>query len=263
LEDNVRTIQLVHWKAEEVPERIERLQKAGFAAEHLDFTPGQPKRKKPKPPDAYLIDLSRLPSHGKTVAYALRQSKTTRGIPLVFVDGDSTKVAALRELFPDATYTTWPRIKTSLVRAMARPAKNPVVPRSDSGAYSSTALAKKLGIKSGSVVALLNAPAGFDSDLSPLPENVSFRKNARGKWDLAVWFVDSLRTLDRQIDSLVEGMGAGGLWIAWPKKASGVATDLSEGVVRKLALAAGLVDYKVCAIDETWSGLKFAKQKSK
>jgi hypothetical protein len=126
--------------------------------------------------------------------------------------------------------------------------------------YSGTPLVKKLGIKPGARVALLAAPGGFRDELVGLPDDVRLITRATGAPDLIVWFVGSRRALDARIARISSTMGQG-LWIAWPKKASGVKTDLTEDAVRGAGLANGLVDYKVCAINETWSGLKFAKRR--
>jgi hypothetical protein len=127
--------------------------------------------------------------------------------------------------------------------------------------YSGTPLVKKLGIKPGSTLALLEAPRGFRRELLGMPKGVRVSQALGGNPpDLIVWFVMSGRALDVRMASVSRAMGTG-LWVAWPKKASGVATDLTEDVVRAAGLANGLVDYKVCAINETWSGLKFAKRK--
>jgi hypothetical protein len=127
--------------------------------------------------------------------------------------------------------------------------------------YSGTPLVKKLGIKPGAAVALIAAPAGFVRLLVGLPENVKLSTRAAGRPDLVVWFVTARRDLDARIAAIGRLMTSG-LWIAWPKKASGMDCDLTEGLVRAAGLGHGLVDYKVCAIDETWSGLKFATRKS-
>ena len=120
--------------------------------------------------------------------------------------------------------------------------------------YSGTPLPKKLGIVDGSTVALVGAPTGL---LDDLPTGVSVKRQARGKADVVVAFFTEKRDFERRLDALGRMIfPAGGLWVAWPKKASGLATTMNENVVRAVALPLGLVDNKVCAIDETWSGLR-------
>jgi hypothetical protein len=124
--------------------------------------------------------------------------------------------------------------------------------------YSGTPLPKKLGIKPGHRLGLIGAPADFDVTLGELPEDVAVRRRVRGPFDVVVAFFVERRALERRLDALRTTLDpAGGLWIAWPKRASGVPTDIDERVVRELGLAAGLVDNKVCAIDAVWSGLRF------
>jgi len=124
--------------------------------------------------------------------------------------------------------------------------------------YSGTPLPRKLGIKPGHRVLALGAPDGFaDGTLGELPDGVALRTTARGTADVIVSFHDRRADLARRMPRLRELMEpAAGLWIAWPKRTSGVDTDLTEDLVRELALANRLVDNKVCAIDETWSGLR-------
>jgi hypothetical protein len=125
--------------------------------------------------------------------------------------------------------------------------------------YSGTPLAKKLGIKAGHGVALIRAPTGFEKTLGDLPEKVRVQEGLAGKapLDVIVAFVSKRADLERQLEALRRRMApACGLWIAWPKKASGVPTDMTENAVREVALPTGLVDNKVCAIDDTWSGLR-------
>jgi hypothetical protein len=136
-------------------------------------------------------------------------------------------------------------------------------PSSDSGpaGYSGTPLPRKLGIKAGTTVALMHAPEGFPGLLGVLPEGATLLSNPRGKRDLTVWFVRSLRELRVALPRMVSASQQGGVWIAWPKRASGIASDVSETEVRALGLAEGLVDHKICAINHTWSGLRFALRK--
>jgi hypothetical protein len=123
--------------------------------------------------------------------------------------------------------------------------------------YSGTPLAKKLGIKEGASVAFLEAPAGFDDTVAPLPDGVDVKRKAGPGLDVVVFFTKARRELEERIEDLKAAIApAGGLWVGWPKRSSGVETDMTEDVVREVALPLGLVDVKVCAIDETWSGLR-------
>lgn len=131
--------------------------------------------------------------------------------------------------------------------------------------YSGTPLPKKLGIGAGSAIALLGAPNGFERTLGALPPDVTQVTSLRGSraFDVIVFFTASRAELERRFAELAGRITqAGGLWIAWPKKSSGVACDFSEDAVRAIALAAGLVDNKVCAIDEVWSGLRCVIRKA-
>ena len=125
--------------------------------------------------------------------------------------------------------------------------------------YSGTPLAKKLGFKEGFRTALVNPPKGIQKELAPLPNNVNISVGTLTKpLDLIILFADSQKMLKTEFPRLARKLvGNGMLWIAWPKKASGIATDLSDNSVRTIGLEAGLVDVKVCAINHTWSGLKF------
>ncbi|HYV02970.1 MAG TPA: DUF3052 domain-containing protein [Blastocatellia bacterium] len=124
--------------------------------------------------------------------------------------------------------------------------------------YSGTPLAKKLGIKEGFRVALVGAPKGFRGELEGLPKNVEFVTSVEQSLDLIVFFTKSQFDLRGNFSRLAAQLApAGMLWISWPKKASGVVTDLSDAIVRQTGLDAGLVDTKVCAVNDVWSGLKF------
>ncbi len=120
--------------------------------------------------------------------------------------------------------------------------------------YSGTPLPKKLGIREGSTLALIGAPIGVIDDL---PRDVTVKRRARGPADVVVAFFTQRREFERRIGVLARMVfPSGGLWVAWPKRASGVETTMHEDVVREVALPLGLVDNKVCAIDDTWSGLR-------
>ena len=123
--------------------------------------------------------------------------------------------------------------------------------------YSGTPLAKKLGIKAGQTVALLGAPEGFDDELEGMPDDVVLRNRATGTANVIVTFHTWRADLEARTPKLLEVLDAdGGLWIAWPKKASKVPTDITEDTVREVFLPLGLVDNKVCAVNDIWSGLR-------
>lgn len=122
-------------------------------------------------------------------------------------------------------------------------------------------LAAKLGIKPGFAVCVLGAPAGFAALLAPLPETVTLSARTGPPADLIVAFVRSARELEARLTEVAPRVDRQTLWIAWPKQAAKVPTDLTGNVVRETGLAAGWVDYKICAIDRTWSGLAFKKRR--
>jgi hypothetical protein len=126
--------------------------------------------------------------------------------------------------------------------------------------YSGTPLVQKLGIRADHLVALINAPRTFPRTLAPLPDGATLQPGLDGSdsFDVIVLFAPEHSELRRRFSACADRLVPnGGLWVAWPKKASGVATDLTEDIVRAEGLAAGLVDNKVCAVDEIWSGLRF------
>ena len=261
-------IRLIHWNANEAGERIEQLRAAGY---QVDFAVlkggGDLGGLATDPPDAVIIDLHRLPSAGRDMGLFLRKQRSTRGVPLVFAGGDPAKLAPIRKLLPDATYASWRQIHELLDLAIHTPPSDPVVPDSVLAGYSGTPLPKKLGIKEDMAVALIDAPDDFKTTLGDVPSRVVFHRQQRGQspagCPLVIWFNRSRQDVDDGIQRIARDLPQHGrVWIAWPKKASGVVTDLTQPYVRKTGLAAGLVDYKICAIDKTWSGLLFTRRKS-
>lgn len=123
--------------------------------------------------------------------------------------------------------------------------------------YSETPLARKLGIKDGFRVCFLNAPDDFEQHLD-LPADLRLISTRAKPLDLVLLFTKSEAKLRKEFPALAQKLRANGmLWVSWPKKASGVATDLNENIVRRIGLKAGLVDVKICAVNDVWSGLKF------
>ena len=258
-------ILLIHWNEAEAEDRVQRLCKAGFSLLVLTSIadgPADLKRLLDNPIDAIVIDLSRLPSLGRDVGIGVRNRKTTRHIPIVFVDGEPDKVSRVKSVLPDAIFAEWPNIATAVRTAIKNQPVNPVVHNVMAG-YSGTPLPKKLGLKPGQVVALVSAPDGFERTLDPLPDGVRVKHDLRGKADIVVLFASRVADVYKQFPFVERSVNANGrLWIAWPKQASGVKTDLKQTAVREFGLAAGWVDFKICAIDKTWSGIAFARRRA-
>jgi len=148
----------------------------------------------------------------------------------------------------------------AVATAIADPPAEPVVPSSNLAGYSGTPLANKLGVKPGSTVTLIDAPDGFITTLGELPEGVTVQTATGDDAQVALWFVRSLDALEEKIERLALAAGNGRLWVCWPKKASGVVTDVTQNHIRSSGLATGLVDFKIAAIDATWSGLCFPRR---
>lgn len=252
-------IVLIHRDPEAATERAELLRRAGHRVEVPPDQSGPGLRAvRDDPPDVFLVDLDRRPSHGREVAQWLRQSPKTRRVPIVFAGGEEDKIARVRSVLPDAVFTGWRAVRGAVRDAVRRPPSDPVVP-SLSGFYGATPLPRKLGLRPGRTLALLGAPRGFEALLHPLSEGVRVKRHARGGGDLVLLFVRSAADLRKRLPGAKRALAPkGSLWILWPKKSSGVATDLTQSAVRSAGLGSGLVDYKIAAIDATWSGLRFA-----
>ncbi len=257
----MRSVVLIHWKPAEAEVHAEALRQAGIAVEIAMPKDGRAVRALAlRTADAFLIDLGRLPSQGQAVALELRKTARTRRVPLVFVGGAEEKVERVFRVLPDAAFLTWAEMPGGLDAAIRTAPAKPATPSAMAG-YSGTPLPKKLGIKAASVVALVGAPAGFEAKLTPLPDGVRLQRKARMA-DRVLFFVDSVAGLKTRFEAVARTVQVGGgLWIIWPKKASGVRTDVTETAVREFGLASGWVDYKICAVDETWSGLQFARRR--
>jgi CheY-like chemotaxis protein len=254
-------VRLICWNAAEAREKAAEIESAGYKVDFEPYTPEVTRLMRQNPPAAMVIDLSRLPSQGRDVALQLRQFKSTRLTPLVLCGGDPLKLPKIQELLPDAAYTTWENLLPALEQAILNPLTQVVVPESSFAGYAGAPLVKKLGIRANMTVALLDPPPDFEHNLPWLPEGVTWCSQAGAPCDLVIWFVRTYQELVERLPLVQPGIGKAGLWVVWPKKTSGIASDLTQVNVRKTGLAAGLVDYKVSAIDETWTGLRFAVRK--
>ena len=255
-------VQLVHWKEAEGRERARELRAAGLRVEYEADGAAALRASKDEPPAAIVIDLTRSPSHGREMAWALRQSKKTRHVPLVFAGGVPEKVARIRAEIPDATYVEWAGAARAIERALERPVRDPVVPERRHF-YGTKSLAGKLGWKAGSTLALVDAPEGFERVLGAAPEGATLKRGLRGRAELVLWFVKSEKELARALPKWKKAAADGvRVWVGWPKKTSSIATDLSAERVRTAPHAHGLVDFKICALDDDWSGMCFAPRRA-
>lgn len=254
-------VHLVCWDADDGRVRAAALTAAGYDTAFLPGVTGTPLMRalRASAADAVVIDLGRRPSHGREVAMALRSSKATRQRPLLFVGGTPEATGRMKALLPDAVYTTWGRLKTAIPRAVAAAPAVPVVPPDT--LFAGRTLAQKLGIAAGERVAVAGAPPGLAEMLGPLPDGARLSATLSANASRVLWFVKTARELAHALGTCDRLVTTQIVWLAWPKGASGVATDLDGNVVREAGLAAGFVDFKVCSVDATWSGLAFKRRR--
>lgn len=257
-------IHLFCFHSQELPQHMQNLEDLGYQVnsqqpDAADFF----KHVKQNPPDIFVIDLNRAPSQGCDIGVYFRHAKSTRSVPLIFVGGKEDKVAGVKNVLPDAVYAAWKDIKQALKDVIHNPIKNPVVPESVFAGYSGTPLIKKLGIKEGIKVGLINPPENVRIILGDVPNGVSFDIEKSSDCALYLWFLRSTADLFADLDQMVRAAEFGRIWMIWPKKSSSLAGDLTQQHVRDAGLASGLVDYKVCAVDSDWTGLLFTKRKKK
>ena len=253
-------VRIVHWKAPEAGPLIEACRACGFEVEYDDVRFGAlAKMIRAKPPDALVIDLTGLPSHGRDSAIYLRRTKYARHIPLIFVNGAAEKVEAIRQQLPDATFCTTKQICARVKSACAKGVKDPVLPPGAMDRYGSRTVAQKLGIKEGSRVALIDPPRDYAAALGELPEDVELIEDPDSVHTVTLWFVRDPRAYQAGLRRMSAIADRTKLWVVWKK---GPTSILRDNLVRETAIEAGLVDYKICAVNEQWSAMAFARRKS-
>ncbi|HWF11559.1 MAG TPA: hypothetical protein VG297_23990 [Bryobacteraceae bacterium] len=252
-------VRIIHWKAKEAAELIGACRACGCEVEYLDADfPAQAQAIRANPPDALVIDLTCRPAQGRGAASAFRQSKYARHIPLIFVGGEPEKIAAVRERLPDATYATSKQLCAKVRAACAKPVVNPVIPPDLTETYKTRTVAQKLGIKAASTVAVIDAPRDYTSALGVLPEDVDLLEDPDSVHPVTLWFVRDPRIYQAGMHRMQALAGRTKLWVVWRKNST---NGLTQYVVRDTALDAGLVDYKICALHQDWSGMAFARRK--
>jgi hypothetical protein len=257
-------IRLVCWNAKLAAERARILKKAGFDVDASPFDPaGMIGRLRENPPSLILIDLDRLPSHGREVGGALRNSKALREIPIVFAGGVEEKVARVRSELPDAMFTSWAGVTAAVKKAMKNAPKVTAQPVPHMQRFAGSPLAKKLDLKAGVKAALIGTEEGFVELLGDLPESVELGTRIAPNTKLVLWFVRAIHELAGAFELASARMPEGcSLWIIYPKKAGRYKVDFNQNDVREMGLGVGMVDYKICAVDADWSGMKFTRRKT-
>lgn len=257
----MQRVRLFHWRSKEAAALIVKLRAAGFEAVYNPETQSPSVREmKESGVVAVVIDLSRTPSHGKYVGAWVRGSKSTRHLPLVFVGGEAEKVAAIQKKIPDAVYSSVARVGAALKKAIARPPRDPVVPKQMMETAPGRTAAQKMGIREGSVVGLIDPPADYLKVMGVLPHGVVLEEDSRQMYPVTVWFVHDPGEYEAALASRRLLAAKSRLWIVWQK---GRRDGLNGIFVREAALAMGLVDYKICSLDGVWTGMVFAVKKAR
>jgi len=255
-------VHVFHWHAGEAAALLRALRAAGHAVESTGkIEPGTFRAIGQSPPEAFVIDLSRLPSHGREVAVFLRGRKSTREVPIVFVEGASQKLEAIRKLLPDAAYTSLAKLPSALAEALARRPVCPVVPAQMMDRYASRTTAQKLGIGEGAAVALVDPPRNYGAVIGGLPAGATLEEAPARPCPLTLWFVPDAAACLEALPGMRQLAAKTRLWVLWPKRAAGKASGMTQQFLRESAAEVGLVDYKICAVDKTWSAMLFARKK--
>jgi hypothetical protein len=253
-------IRLVSW-SEDASKHAKELETGGF---RVDASPLESTRLIGKiaemAPAAVVIDLDRKPSHGKAVGVVLTKAKSTRAIPLVFAGGPEEKAAHIHGDLPAAIFTTWAKAPAAVKRAIVNP---PVVqrPKAYMEQWAGRTLAKKLDLKPGMTVALIGAPDGFTELLGDPPEGIEFREEISRAAKMVIWFVRSAAELEEFGFMSARLMKGVAFWVMHPKVSGKLRADFTQLDVRRAANDVGMVDYKVCSVDEDWSGLKIGRKR--
>jgi hypothetical protein len=257
-------IRLVCWNEELAAARARALKKAGLDVDASRFDPaGMITRLRESPPAVMLIDLDRLPSHGRAVASMVRTSKSMGYLPIVFAGGVEEKVARVRTDFPDALFTDWAKAASTVKKAIKNPPVAFVRPQPYMQQWAGSRLAKKLDLKAGTKAALIGAEDGFIELLGELPEGVELGSRITAETKLVLWFVRASHEIAAAFELACARMPVGcSIWIIYPKKAGRYRVDFNQNDIRLTGLDAGVVDYKICAVDADWSGMKFARRRA-
>src|SRR5581483_10054769 len=204
-------------------------------------------------------DLSRLPSHGREIAIPLRNSRRTANVPLIFCEGAKEKVTAVQRTLPDAAYCTLRNLRSTLQSALRNPPRDPVKPVAMMDRYGLRTVAQKLGIRESSAVRVIDPPRDVSEILSPLPNGVELLEDASSQnVSVTLCFVPDAPSLFETLSRVRIFARDSKLWVLWRKGGQTARGDLTETLLRTNALDLGLVDYKICSVNQVWSAMAFA-----
>jgi len=263
-----KTLRLICWNEADAATRSAILRRAGYRviADPPENAGGMVRYFRDLSPDVVVIDLDRLPSHGRELGLSLRASKSTRHLPLVFAGGVPEKVGILRTALPDVIFTPWDKgIAAAIKQAMAQPAPPRLPSRELPKVTGAGSLERKLDIKPQTHFAIIYANRNDEPWLAELlvsiPDGAVPQRSMDAATTLALFPVASRRDLMRAFEQARAALPPkASLWIVHPKQTSPLAADFNQDDVREAGLAHGFVDYKVCAVDRDWSALKFARR---
>jgi CheY-like chemotaxis protein len=251
-------IRLIHWKASESAELLASLRAAGHVVDYEeDLSSTGFRAIRESPPDAFVIDLSRSPSHGREAATFIRGQKAIRHVPIVFVGGAAEKIEAIRQLLPDAVFAAPGRLPSALRAALAKRPAHPVVPTQMMARYASRNATQKLGIREGSATALIDPPRNYASVIGDLPEGAALEESPAAACPITLWFVHDAAACREALPDMRKLAARTKLWILWRKGSA-----VTQPFLRESAASVGLVDYKICSVDATWSAMLFARRKA-
>lgn len=250
-------VRLLHWNASEAVAIQDLLLKAGFQVDYdQTFDSVSMRKLRENPPAVFVIDLSRLPSYGREIAIARRQSPKTRQVPIVFLEGAPEKVKLIHDVLHDATYCTHIELINTLKNI--QPAQTFVKPVTMMDRYGSRTTAQKLGIIEGSTVALINPPRNITAVLDEFPGGIELVEQDGA---VTLCFVNSADSLRADMSHVRGWATKTKLWILWRKKSAPGHDGVTDRLVRETGVDLRLVDYKICSVDKTWSAMLFARKR--
>jgi hypothetical protein len=252
-----KIVRVFHQRHSEAEGLLRLLRKEGYRV-LFDSTPGTKTVREIKEDGTSIIviDLSRVPSHGRDIGSWVRGSTGIRHIPLVFVGGDPVKVAAIRQEIPDANYTSYEELPAAL--RLAKAPTKPVVPRQMMQSAPGRTNAQKLGIQEHSQVLVIDPPSDSERIIGAMPDGAVFVESPPAS--VTLWFVHDAGEFEATLPRRRVLASKSRLWIVWPK---GRRDGFNGDFVRARGLKVGLVDYKICSLNEKWSGMLFAVKRSR